>query len=119
MTRRIWTLNLLTLVFLLIGQSVAQTAPAASAAPGNDYSFNVSTTQPWTDTGVDLQTGDVLEITAASSQGCDPLGVSGASAPNLLVANALPGALIAKIQPQGIPVLIGSIKEVKVDAPGH
>ncbi len=118
MTRRIWILNLLTIAFLVVCQGLAQTTPAAPAT-GNDYSFNVSTTQPWTDTGLDLQTGDVLEITAASSQGCDPLGVGGASAQNLAVASALPGALIAKLQAQGVPVLIGSSKEVKVDAPGH
>ena len=119
MTRRIWTLNLLTLAFLLVCQSVAQTTPAAAPAPGNDYSFNVSTTQPWTDTGVELQTGDVLEITAGGSQVCDPLGVSGAFAQNLPLASALPGALIAKMQAQGSPVLIGSSKEVKADAPGQ
>jgi LssY C-terminus len=119
MTRRIWTLNLLTIAFLLVWQGIAQTTPAASPAPGNDYSFNISTTQPWTDTGVELQTGDVLEITAGGSQVCDPLGVSGASAQNLPVVSALPGALIAKLQAQGSPVLIGSSKEVKADAPGQ
>jgi hypothetical protein len=35
------------------------------------------------------------------------------------VAGALPGALIAKLQAQGIPVLIGSSKELTVDAAGH
>jgi hypothetical protein len=45
--------------------------------------------------------------------------VSGASAQGLPVANALPGALIAKLQAQGVPVLIGSSKQVTVDASGH
>jgi hypothetical protein len=35
------------------------------------------------------------------------------------IADALPGALIAKLQAQGVPVLIGLTKEVNVDAPGH
>jgi hypothetical protein len=100
-------------------QALAQAAPSATPAAGNDYSFDVSTTQLWTDTGVDLQTGDVLEITASSAKKCDPVGVSGASAAALPVANALPGALIAKLEAQGVPVLIGSSKEVKVEAPGH
>jgi hypothetical protein len=98
--------------------SVAQTAAIAPAA-GNDYSFDVSTTQPWTDTGVDLQTGDVLNITAGSSKKCDPLGVSGGSTEGLPVASALPGALIAKLQAQGVPIPVGSSKEVNVDAAGH
>jgi hypothetical protein len=98
--------------------SVAQTA-AITPAAGNDYSFDVSTTQSWTDTGVDLQTGDVLNITAGSSKKCDPLGVSGGSTEGLPVASALPGALIAKLQAQGVPIPVGSSKEVNVDATGH
>jgi hypothetical protein len=66
---------------------------------------------------VDLSSGDVLNITASGN--CDPSGVSGASAQALPVADVLPGALIAKLQAQGTPVLIGSSKEVTVDAAGH
>jgi hypothetical protein len=109
------------IAYLAVCQALAQTESTATPATGNDHSFNVSTTQPWTDTGVDLQTGDILNITASSAQKCDPLGVSGASpqGSDLPVADALPGALIAKLQAQGTPVLIGGSKEVKVDAPGH
>jgi hypothetical protein len=112
------TLKVVAIAFFAVLQVFAQT-PSTTPATGNDYSFDVSTTQPWTDTGVDLQTGDVLEITATAAKECDPVGVSGASAQGLPVANALPGALIAKLEAQGVPVLIGSSKEVKVDAPGH
>jgi LssY-like putative type I secretion system component LssY len=105
---------------LTVCDGVAQTAPAATSAAGNDYSVNISTSQSWTDSGVDLQTGDVLNITASAANKCDPSGVSGASNPGSLpVAGALPGALIAKLQAQGIPISIGSSKEVNVDAPGH
>jgi hypothetical protein len=107
------------IVSLAVSQGIAQTASSAPAT-GNDYSFEVSTTQPWTDTAVDLQSGDVLNITASSTKNCDPLGVSGgASTQGLPVADALPGALIAKLQAQAVPVVIGSSQEVKVDAPGH
>jgi hypothetical protein len=107
------------IVSLAVSQGIAQTASSAPAT-GNDYSFEVSTTQPWTDTAVDLQSGDVLNITASSTKNCDPLGVSGgASTQGLPVADALPGALIAKLQAQAVPVVIGSSEEVKVDAPGH
>jgi hypothetical protein len=99
---------------LACSQSVAQTAPATDS----DHSFNVSTSQPWTDTGLDVQTGDVLEITASGTQ-CDPQGMGGASTQGLPVSSALPGALIAKLQAQGSPVLVGTSKEVEVDAPGH
>ena len=112
-------LNVVAVASVAVSQGIAQTAPSATPASGNDYSFDISTTQPWTDAGVDLQTGDVLEITASNAKNCDPLGVNGVSTQGLPVANALPGALIAKLQAQGTPVPIGSSKEVKVDAPGH
>jgi LssY-like putative type I secretion system component LssY len=119
MKRWIRVLNVVAVGFLVVCQGTAQTASSTTPATGNDYSFTVSTTQLWTDTGVELQAGDVLEITAGGTQKCDPLGVSSASAQGLPVASALPGALIAKLQAQGSPVLIGSSKEVKADAPGH
>jgi hypothetical protein len=118
MKHRIRPLEVAAIAILAFSQSIAQTAPAAASA-ANDYSFNISTTQPWTDTSVDLQAGDVLTITASEKQNCDPLGVSGASAQSLPVAGALPGALIAKLETQGTPVVIGSSKEIKVDAAGH
>jgi len=119
MKRWIPSLNVLAIASLGVCQGIAQTVPSAPAATGNDYTFDVSTTQPWTDTGIDLQTGDVLEISASGTKICDPQGVSGASAQGLPVSSALPGALIAKLQAQGVPVLVGSSQEVKVDAPGH
>jgi hypothetical protein len=113
------TLNAAAIVSLLVCRGIAQTAPSATSGTGDDYSFDISTTQPWTDTGVDLQSGDVLNITASSANKCDPLGVSGASTQGLPVASTLPGSLIAKLQSQAVPVPVGSSKEVKVDAPGH
>ncbi len=113
------TLTIAAIASLTFGQGMAQTTPSSSASSGNDYSFNVATTQPWTDTGVDLQTGDVLDITASGTQSCGPLGVSGASTQGLPVADAPSGALIAKLQAEGTPVLVGTSKEVKVDAAGH
>ncbi len=96
-------------------QSIAQTnTPTA----GNDYSFNVSTTQSWTDTRAEFTSGDALTITASGTQSCDPQG-TGASTQNLPVATALPGALIAKMGAQGTPQLVGSSKEINVDTPGH
>src|ERR1700678_3419885 len=113
MKRWIWALNVVAIASISACQGMAQTA----STTGNDYSFNISTTQPWTDTGVDLQTGDVLNITATGK--CDPQGVSSASAEGLPVTGALPGALIARLQTQGVPLLIGSSQTVNVDAAGH
>jgi LssY C-terminus len=119
MKRWIQTLGLVGIASVGFCQGVAQTAPSSPSLSGNEYTFNVSTTQPWTDTGLELQTGEVLEITASGAQSCGPLGVSGVSTQGLPIANALPGALIAKLQAQGSPVLIGDSKEIKVDAAGQ
>src|SRR5258707_955811 len=64
------------------------------ATAGRDYSFTISTGQPWTDTGVDLQTGDVLQFHATSSESCAaPLKFlwKGNRAPALLPPPLLPG----------------------------
>src|SRR5579872_2609011 len=104
MRHSFWVLKVAAIASLAICQGMAQTSPAAAPAASNDYSFNVSTTQPWTDTGLELQTGDVLDISASSTQKCDPQGVNGGANQGLPIANALPGALIAKLQAQASPV---------------
>jgi hypothetical protein len=119
MRHSIRTLKIAAIAALAVCQGVGQTAPSTTPPPGNDYSFNVATTQPWTDTGVDVQAGDVLDITASGTQKCEPQGVSGASTQGLPVADAPAGALIAKLQEQGTPVLIGTSKQVKVEVSGH
>jgi hypothetical protein len=104
-------------VFLVELLAALQVQAAAQPAP-QDYSFSVSTAQPWTDTGVELQSGDLLNITA-TADGCDPQGVNSATAPDLPVASAIPGALIAKLQARGNAVLVGSTRDIHVSDNGH
>jgi LssY-like putative type I secretion system component LssY len=116
------SLSLMAGGFVLL--AAAFTLPATSAqfqiaTAGRDYSFAISTAQPWTDTGVDLQTGDVLQFHSSSAENCDPAGVSGAASSGLPVVSAPAGALIARLQTQGVPVLIGSGKQLKAEEPGH
>jgi hypothetical protein len=86
-----------------------------------DYKFTISTAQPWTDTGVDLHNGDTLAITAEpGSNGCDPSGVAGTGAAhNLPVANAMPGALIARLQEGGAATLVGASESLHASGDGH
>src|SRR4051812_47789718 len=97
-------------IFALAASAQFQITPA-----GRDFSYTISTAQLWTDTGVDLQGGDVLQFHATTSDSCDPAGVSGAATTGLPVVNAPAGALIARLQTQGAPVLIGSSKQLKAD----
>jgi hypothetical protein len=90
-----------------------------------DYKFTISTAQPWTDTGVDLQPDDVLTITAApsalASAGCAPAGIASPSTParNLPVPTAPPGALIARLQENAPAVLVGAGQQLRVAHAGH
>ena len=62
---------------------------AQVTSTGQNFTVQVSTVQPWTDSGLDLQSGDVLEISATASPdqqvvsgapACDPKGVTAAAA---------------------------------------
>jgi hypothetical protein len=98
-----------------------------------DFTYTITTSPSWTDTGVDLQTGDTLQIAASATQPpvsvnhaavdtqCDPQGMPNShSTPTLPLPSAPSGALIAQLQRQGaIPILIGRGTQVHIDAPGH
>jgi hypothetical protein len=120
-------------VFAILS-ALAQFDAGPASAAARDYSFTISTALAWTDTGVDLQAGELLEITASlsltqaataanapSGESCGPGRLSGAGKGNgsLPVATAPAGALIAKLHPHGAGVLVGSRRQLKVDAPGH
>lgn len=85
-------------------------------------SFTVSTEQPWSDTGLDLQPGQLLDLTAtaAGSNGCDPAGIAGAAAnQSLPIPNQLPGALLARLQGNGPAWFVGVSQHLKVTTQGH
>src|SRR5690349_15398330 len=89
-------------------------------AHAQDYKFTIATSQPWTDTGVDLQAGSLVAITAAATQAsgassCDPVGVASAgNASNLPLPSAPSGALIARLQENGPPTLVGASQQLHV-----
>ena len=105
---------------------IAVSSPGASAqsSPAPEQTFQVSSAPQWTDTGLDLQSGDVITISAApassGSQSCDPNGISGAAATSLPLPSASAGALIAKLHSQGAdPILIGKSNELKIQESSH
>jgi LssY C-terminus len=102
--------------------SITLLAACVLPLAAQDYKFTVSTTQSWTDTGIDLQAGDVVAITATPHGGssCDPTGAASTGASqNLPVASALPGALIARLQDNGVPTLVGASQQLRVAQAGH
>src|SRR3989442_15983313 len=111
-----------TLVVLWITLGLATRLFAQAATESQDHTYTISTAQAWADTGLDLQTGDTLQLstTPVTSSGpdrhavsgtavCDPNGSkeTAAQAKELPLPAASEGALIARLQPQSFPVLIG------------
>lgn len=121
---RLW-IFFAALLSLSIGQAEAQSSSATQ-----ELTFQVSSTQPWTDTGLVLQSGERVKISAAPSatspnnpdgSACNPMGVSAVGRQsNLPVANANPGALIAKLHAHGAaPLLIGTGRDLQIEETSH
>ena len=121
---RFWIVSLA----FLIPSASSLTAQSTQTAP---LEYQITPTQAWTDTGLDLQSGDVVEISATSSISaekhtasntpvCDPAGLSGASSSGSLpLPSAAPGALIARLKQGAAPVLVGANNEVHINEPSH
>ena len=113
-----WTLLLATLIFCA-SELRAQT-------PAQQFTFQVSPAQAWTDTGLDLASGDALEISAAASArafvnppDCVPEGVGVATA-DLPLPSAPAGAVIARLHAQaGTPVLVGAGTKLRIEESSH
>ena len=110
--------------FAILAACASVGAQVSSSA--QDFTYQVSTAQPWTDTGLDLQSGDVVQISpdAAASTGsstpCDPKAASGTSAKDLPLPSAPAGELIARLHAQGaVPLLIGASKELSIEEASH
>jgi hypothetical protein len=109
-------------VFLLAGcLALAQTTTVAPT----DKTVEVSASSKWTDTGIDLHAGDVVDLSAqvteSSSTHCDPQGNQDMANPGKLpVESALPGSLIAKLQDKSdAPIYVGAERQIKVTADGR
>jgi len=90
-----------------------------------DSNFVVPTSPTWVDTGLDLQAGDLVQITAtgnggSSASGCDPNGSgAAASTANLPLPSAPAWALIARLHAGATPVLMGSSHDLNITEAAH
>ena len=118
-----------TLLLLAVPFYVPQIAAQATIG-AQTVSIRVSASTSWTDSGLDLRTGDTVEISAAAasdqqaagSPACDPKGLSGTTAQTaaLPLPTAAPGALIARLHAQGAaPVLVGAGTELHIEEASH
>lgn len=111
-------------------QSAPRADPEPQVAP-LDYKLEISSTEPWTDTGIELRPGDSAEIEASlstssgggtpSAPACDPEGVrpTEREMPDLPLPRANPGALIGRLSSShAAPFLIGRRATMSVSATG-
>lgn len=119
------------LVALLISLPFPALLLAQSDA-GSQVEFQVSSAQAWTDTGLDLQSGDVVKISASSSIAadkhadssapvCSPAGSTNlAKKSDLPLPSAPAEALIARLHAQDAsPILVGNGTDLHVADPSH
>jgi hypothetical protein len=122
-------------LFRVRAQTVSSTKTETSgttqtSAP--DVDLIISASQPWTDTGLELHPGDVVELSTSTSSPnaatsvaqrsnvCDANSASANSSNDLQLQSAPVGALIAKLHSQGgEPFLVGEKKEIKVEEQSH
>jgi LssY-like putative type I secretion system component LssY len=118
---RVFRVTFLALVALVL---VAPSSAQTSAAP-TDKTVDVTPSQKWADTGIDLHPGDLLQVTATTTgsgnQLCDPQGLTGlANTGKLPLESALPGALLAKLQEKSTtPVFLGAERHLKITEAGR
>lgn len=105
---------------------------AQATSPAQSLTVQVSDSLAWTDTNLDLQSGDVVDITAATSvavipdrhalPACIPEGMSEnpSQTSDLPLPSAPAGALLARLHAQGAaPLLVGKHQEIHIDEPSH
>jgi hypothetical protein len=114
--------KLLAVLLVLSMFSAARVGPQATNSDIEQV-FEVSASQTWTDTGIDLKTGDVVKISASAApvsggQGCDPKG-EGAAASGAPLPAAAAGSLIAKLHSNGSAAVVGAGSDLHITEVSH
>jgi len=109
-------------LWALIAFSLSSHAQNAAAS---EYSFTISGSQTWTDTGVDLTEGDELTLSAQTKPGsdgnCSPQGFTSTSGDwsKIPLPSVPAGALIARMAEKSDPAVVGNENSLKVAGAGH
>lgn len=98
----------------LMGQTTPSTAPAAP----KDYSFTLAASGNWTDTGLDLQNGEGVQVSPTTA-GCATQAPTSSPQPNLPLPSAPAGSLIAKLAADATPIEVSTNGEVPITQAGH
>jgi len=104
----------LLLVSSVLAQS-SKTDPKKSAPP-QDYSFKVTASQVWTDTGLDLEAGDRVHVygTVMACEGPTP-----SEKAHLPLPSAPGGSLLVKVHAETAPILASPDADLPILDPSH
>jgi hypothetical protein len=110
-------------VLLMLSMFPAARVGAQATSSDTEQVFEVAASQTWTDTGIDLKTGDAVKISALATpvtggQACDPKG-EGAASSGAPLPGAAAGGLIAKLHPTGSPVVVGAGSDLHITEVSH
>jgi len=100
-------------------------AQAQTIAMPFDKTFEITPSQKWTDTQIDLSPGDLVAISATTSGAaqnpCDPQGTASlASGGKLPLSTALPGALLARLAEKSDAfIFVGAQRQLKITESGR
>ena len=102
--KRAGALCVVSSALLLVSLVLAQSSKTDSkkSAPPQDYSFKVTASQVWTDTGLDLEAGDRVHVygTVMACEGPTPSEKS-----HLPLPSAPGGSLLVKVHAETTPIL--------------
>jgi hypothetical protein len=113
------------ILFLLVALLLVTPASAQTIAAPTDTTVEVTPSEKWVNTGIDLHPGDLVQVSATSTGSgnplCEPQGLVGlANAGKLPLDSALPGALLAKLQEKATtPVFLGAERHLKITEAGR
>lgn len=93
-----------------------QTAPAST--PAKDYSFTISASGKWIDTGITLQNGETVQISPATA-GCATQASESSAQQNLPLAVVPAGSLLAKLAQDAAPVPVPANGKILILKTGH
>jgi len=106
-------------IFVLGGLPLlGQTAPSTALAAAKDYSFTLAASGNWTDTGLDLQNGEAVQVSPTTA-GCATQAAASSPEPNLPLPSAPAGSLIAKLAADATPIQVSTNGEVPITQASH
>jgi len=105
----LWATSLPWFAWLMLAQTSGP--PTQKATPPSNYTFKVTASQVWTDTGIDLEGGDRVHIygTVMACEGPKP-----SEKAHLPLPSAPGGALLAKLHGEAAPILASPDADIPI-----